>query len=295
MNFITRKLPYLLLTLLLFKLGCKSIENKNEIPTAIVNYDKVSEQPLSHNLEKITGIVRSSDYGKIWVQENTENDPYIYLYDVTTGKQLKKVFVRGTSLAWEDLAYSEEGGVNTIHIGDIGDQNKVRNNIQVYTFKENSVLDNFVAPSINVYQFPDKPKDVRAMMVHQKNKEYYFFTYSQKNTEIFKISMDKQEGTLERVGCVNLKLVESVDYSEKYNNIVFLSKMGVHLFNLNEKDNLSEIKNRKPKFEYHFENFDGKGVCFASDNSLYVVSKNVKETNPKVIVFNEEQFASKEI
>ncbi|OHX64258.1 hypothetical protein NH26_21900 [Flammeovirga pacifica] len=266
--------------------GCKSIENKNETPL-FSDYTIRQEKPLLSDLEQITGIVKSGNKGKVWIHENTQNDPYIYLYDIPTGKQIKKVFVRGTSFSWEDLRSSNKDGVYSIHIADTGNANKSRNTLQVYTFDEDLVEDDFVAPYIKNYSFPDEPKDIRAMLVNSKSEEYYFFTYSMKNAEIFKISMHQQEGVLKKVGCFGLKNIKSADLSEDNSSIVFLTDLGVYVYPLSRGKLIEEsLKNKKTVFEYPINNtLETKGVCYTNKKEIYLISNDKQATTPIVSIF----------
>ncbi|NLR93672.1 hypothetical protein [Flammeovirga agarivorans] len=254
--------------------GCKTIENKNELPLR-QTFQVVNTELITPTLSQISGIAISNGNDKVWVHESTVNDPYIYSYNVNNGKLLDKIFVRGTSIGWEDLSTSHIDGKVMIHIGDTGNPDLKRESIQVYSFNECDIFDNFVAPTVKEYLYPhNKPRDIKGLIVHESSEQYYFFSYDERGCEIFTMPVETKNGTLKKVGELNLKNVRSVDISDNGQHLAIIADESVHIWDLkNDKSLIYNLMYNHPIFSKTSMKSDYKGVCFKEDNSFILISK----------------------
>lgn len=256
-----QKIKYILIAFLF--LGCKSFENKSEVPKKIT-YDVFQKQELGLEEDKITGMVYSKKKDSFWIQTQSENEPYLFLVNAATGTQKEKVFVRGISMSWQGLSYHSD----KIRIGDIGDPLKNRKAIQVYSIEEKSIEDKFVVPTIQNYKYPEKNKDAKAMLFHPKYKMYYFFTYGDNKTEVYGISSKPKQGVLKRIGDIGLKNVTDVHLSKDLNELLIVSKNEVMIYNVRAQKNvISVLKSDIPQYRKDYKNCIIKSACFYGENN----------------------------
>ncbi|MBB6463573.1 hypothetical protein [Flammeovirga kamogawensis] len=280
------KIIFLFLLSLVCIYSCKTIEKKSEVPNSGF-YLAIHEEAISPDLEKITGIIPSQNKDYLWVQENKGNNPFIYLYNTKTGKQEKKVFIRGTSIAWEDLAKSyNDKDQMSIHVADIGDPHLSRKDIQVYSFKENDIEDDFVAPEVKYFTYPNGPRNASAMIVNQTTEEYYIFTLSKEFTEVYAISIHERAGQLKQIGVLPFGNVTNVDISFDNSRLLIVKEGDLSMWNLENKDKLiSNLLNKKPDYIHVKEASEYLGSCFKDEGKFYVLDRKKPDQKPVITTY----------
>ncbi|AZQ65215.1 hypothetical protein EI427_23665 [Flammeovirga pectinis] len=263
--------------------ACKTIEKKSEVPNSGF-YLAIHEEAISPNLEKITGIIPSQNKDYLWVQENKGNNPFIYLYNSKTGLQEKKVFIRGTSIAWEDLAKSfNKDKQMSIHVADIGDPNLSRKDIQVYSFKEDDIEDDFVAPEVKYFTYPNGPRDASAMIVNQETEEFYIFTLNKEYTEVYAISIHQKAGKLRKIGVLPFGNVTNVDISFNNKRLLIVKGGDLNMWNIaNNRALIPSLLNNTPDYIHVKEKSEYLGTCFKDEKKFYVLDR--KEPNQKPVI-----------
>ena len=91
-------------------------------------------------LNEVSGIVTSQNHeGVFWLHEDGSNPAKVYAYN-RLGEKLGSVELDGiVNKDWEDISAYD----GKLWIGDIGDNNLVRENITVYSFPEPKKLSEF--------------------------------------------------------------------------------------------------------------------------------------------------------
>jgi hypothetical protein len=84
-------------------------------------------------LDEISGVVVGHRLdGVLWIEEDSDNEAAVYALD-PTGEVVADVTVDGaTNQDWEALAWAK----GRLWVGDIGDNERERGEIQVYSFHE---------------------------------------------------------------------------------------------------------------------------------------------------------------
>ncbi|NME67945.1 hypothetical protein [Flammeovirga aprica] len=252
-------------------LGCKAIENQNEVPKKIT-YKTIHKQELDLHKKNITGMVYSKNLKSLWVQTKTDNEPYLFLINPATGKTKEKVFVRSTSLGWQGISNHE----NTLHIGDIGDPKKRRRNIQVLSISEREIREQFAVPSMKTFSYPKSKKDAKAMVYHPTMKKFFIFTYGEEKTEIYSVSSKLKKGTLEKVGELPIAEVTDVHLSDDLSEIMIVTNSEVSVFAIkSDKDILTTIEDGMPIFHKKLNKCTFKSACFYGEkNALCLLVHN---------------------
>ena len=122
-------------------------------------------------LDEISGVVVGHRMdGVLWVEEDSGNDAAVYALE-PTGEVVAEVTVDGaTNEDWEDLAWAK----GRLWVGDIGDNERDRSAIQVYSFREprdRGVTS--VDATIVRLRYEDGPHDAEAMFVDPRDEHLY--------------------------------------------------------------------------------------------------------------------------
>ncbi len=151
--------------------------------------------------------------GGWWVVNDSGNTPDLHLIGAH-GRLLATVQVRGASNGdWEDLASAPgPGGRRYLYIGDIGDNDHVRDDLVVYRVLEPERNALTAAAKAFPFRYPDGRHNAEALFVDPANGRIYVVTKSEPTaTErgaLYQLPLPLRPGrrvTLERVGALFAK------------------------------------------------------------------------------------------
>jgi hypothetical protein len=156
--------------------------------------------------------------GGWWVENDSGNPPDLHLIDAK-GKLLATVRVRGaTNVDWEDLASGPgPNGRRTIYVGDIGDNDEVRDDLVVYRLTEPARTARSVAATALPFRYPDGRHNAEALFVDPGSGRIYVLTKTlapqSEPAGLYRFPLPLTPGrrvTLEKVGGGFAKLVAPV-------------------------------------------------------------------------------------
>jgi hypothetical protein len=166
-------------------------------------------------LDEISGVVVGHHLrGVLWVEEDSGNEAAVYAVE-PTGKLVATVAVVGaTNQDWEDLAWSD----GRLFVGDIGDNERERSEVQVYAFAEPRTRDvSSVEASMFRLRYEGGPRDAEAMFVDPRDETLYVIekqTVAPEST-VFAIALDDllsgTVGVLRPVGRIPMSTVTAAD------------------------------------------------------------------------------------
>jgi hypothetical protein len=146
--------------------------------------------------------------GRWWVVNDSGNTPDLHLIDAR-GKLLASVRVSGVAnVDWEDLA-SVPGpdGRRILYVGDIGDNDEVRDDLVVYRVPEPSSGQGAVAPTAFPFRYPDGRHNAEALFADPASGRIFVLTKTQaprsEPCRLYRFPLPLDPGrrvTLERVG-----------------------------------------------------------------------------------------------
>ena len=166
-------------------------------------------------LDEISGVVVGHRMdGVLWVEEDSGNDAAVYALE-PTGEVVAEVTVDGaTNEDWEDLAWAK----GRLWVGDIGDNERSRSEIQVYSFREPSDRSvTSVDPTILRLRYEDGPHDAEAMFVDPRDERLYLIEkqLTQPESGVYAVSLREvrpgEVGVLRLVARVPLSFVTAAD------------------------------------------------------------------------------------
>jgi len=170
----------------------------------------------SPKLTEVSGLTAATVVrGGWWVVNDSGNTPELHLIS-GRGRLLQTVRVSGVSnVDWEDLASAPgANGRRTLYVGDIGDNEAVRDDLVVYRVPEPRRGQGSVAPTAFPFRYPDGRHNAEALFVDPGSGRIYVLTKSEnpsaEPTELFRFPLPLQAGkqvVLEQVGGRFAKLV----------------------------------------------------------------------------------------
>ena len=166
-------------------------------------------------LDEISGVVVGHRMdGVLWVEEDSGNDAAVYALEAT-GEVVAEVTVDGaTNEDWEDLAWAD----GRLWVGDIGDNERERSDVQVYSFHEPEDRGmTSVDATIVRLRYEDGPHDAEAMFVDPRDDHLYIIVkqFSEPNSAVYTVSLREAPpgdvGVLRLVARVPLSFVTAAD------------------------------------------------------------------------------------
>ena len=166
-------------------------------------------------LDEISGMVVGHRMdGVLWVEEDSGNDAAVYALE-PTGEVVADVTVDGaTNVDWEDLAWAK----GRLWVGDIGDNERERSEIQVYSFREPDDRD---ATSVDAttlrLRYEDGPHDAEAMFIDPRDERLYLVEkqFGQPGSAVYAVPLrgllPGEVGVLRLVARVPLPAVTAAD------------------------------------------------------------------------------------
>lgn len=122
-----------------------------------------------------------------WTHNDSGGEPCVFAID-RSGKTRAKVRVRdAANFDWEDIAAGkDEQGVQSLFIGDIGDNLFIRSTIQVYQIPEPEINPpgkpveevETAAPQIWRANYPDGKRNAESLLLHPQTHRLYILTKS---------------------------------------------------------------------------------------------------------------------
>ena len=170
----------------------------------------------SPKLTEVSGLTAATVVrGGWWVVNDSGNTPELHLIS-GRGRLLQTVRVSGVSnVDWEDLASAPgANGRRTLYVGDIGDNEAVRDDLVVYRVPEPSRGASAVTPTAFPFAYPDGRHNAEALFVDPSSGRMYVLTKTlfpeADPTALYRFPLPLRPGTrvtLEKVGGRFAKLV----------------------------------------------------------------------------------------
>jgi hypothetical protein len=129
---------------------------------------------------EVSGLSRSRFQGILWFHEDSGNGPWLYATTPAGNLRASIEVTDAVNRDWEDMARS----MGRVWLGDIGDNARIRPEIQVYWFPEPSSLDTATVRARTLtLQYPDNPHNAEAMVVDGRHGRLFVFEKQRSDSE----------------------------------------------------------------------------------------------------------------
>lgn len=143
-------------------------------------------------IDEASGLADSYSHpGHVWVHEDSQRPPELYLIN-HNGTIAKKVFIAGvTNRDWEEMAVANgpEAGKKYVYIGETGDNDQVYGDYFVYRFAEPSSSTDTVFQVDKIqFKYPDGSHDCEAFFVEAATRDIYLVTKRDAFSKVYRLS-----------------------------------------------------------------------------------------------------------
>lgn len=255
--------------------------NKNTLP----NFIKFGNSTDSR-LKEISGIIESIKYPKsFWVHNDSGDQPRIFRVNLDL-EIIQEVQFGGIShIDWEDITYGNFNDQKILFIGDIGDNQGIRDKIQIYLFMEpeESVVKSESIRTLNL-SYPDGPRDAEALLFDEMYNELIIITKRDQKSRVYTYNMNSiDDGSLKFEGELNLEEFDEIDPRSRYKitsadaipekGIIIKNYLEVYLYKLTDSERLSNVLiSRSPKKIKYEPELQGEAISLEVNFKGYWVT-----------------------
>ncbi len=219
----------------------------------------------NQELSEISGIAPCSFHpGLFWVHNDGGNEPYLYLIDTFGVIQSKVSITNAKNRDWEDLTIGQENGVSYLYIGDIGNNRRLRENVQVYKIREPQSIDKEfeVTAEIMHLSYTNGPRDAETLMYDQQTNELIIVTKRELRTYVYSFPFKDSSVTVAPFGRINHQWITGGDISPEGD--ILLKNYG-HVFYWKARKQLNAAKRltttKSKNIRYRREPL-GEAICW---------------------------------
>jgi len=208
--------------------------------------------------------------GVYFTHGDAGGDPVLYAVDLD-GHYLGSHLVRGTSLVdWEDVAAGPcpDDGEPCLYVGDIGDNDALRDTISVYVVREPEEGEDADLVETWEGRYPDGPRDAETLLVHPCTGARYVVTKGEDATgTVYRLA---DEGKLERIAELALDddtPITGGSWNETGDRVVLRTRERIFAWDTST-DDAEAHWSEAPAVVAEVDEKRGEGVAFAPDGSL---------------------------
>lgn len=226
---------------------------------------------VHQNIKESSGIVVSKQFEGVYWTLNDSGNPAVLYATKRNGELIQEIKVRGSrNFDWEALAIDNAG---QLWIGDIGNNSRMRFDLNVVVVKEPNPFNETEAKVIAKYpyRYPDKNVDAEGMFI--ANGIPYIVSKEQSVAVLYRFPALKTDTkqVLERVGAFEAaRLVTGAGISEDGKRLAVCTYNSLWVYH-NPSGNLAQMIQSKPWVLRH--NFLGEAICFEGYN-LYLTNES---------------------
>lgn len=247
---------------------------------------------LDEQLSEISGIVPSAYHsGLFWVHNDGGNSPILYLID-TLGTIHARLFLdHAKNRDWEDLTQGQENGVSFLYIGDIGDNKKLRESVQIYKVKEPTEKqgDLTAMPEVMNIRYADGARDAEALMHDPQTDELILVTKRELNVHVYAFPFKQGDQQIARKGTLHHTWITGGDINEA--GEILLKNYG-HVFYWPQNSEQSAVdrllEQRGKAISYRREPL-GEAICWIPSGGFITISEQFRQKTVKIYRYKAHQ------
>lgn len=286
-----------LLSILLGFSNCKKKNTENalyetnytlsDVQTS-AKFSLLNQNIINQNLKEISGLVcgrKNEDL--IYMIEDKGNANEINVFN-TAGVLQTKLIIQGVqNIDWEDIAIGPGPveGESYIYIGDIGDNDNVRESVRIIRFVEPDLSSN-TTNSISIatfdvinFQYPSGARDVETLMIHPTTKDIIIMSKKTDLTHVYKLEFPYNKTMNEPVfvGLLPFKKLVAGDISSDGERIAVKNKSTIYYWETSDNDIYKTIFLHAPKSVTYSAEPQGESLGFSKDGKSYFTITETKD------------------
>jgi len=239
-----------------------------------------SKQITPGVIDEASGIADSNvNPGYLWVEQDGGNSNDIFLMS-DSGIVFKKINIRGSvNRDWEDLALAKGpvAGTNYLYVADIGDNNQVFNQYQIYRFPEPAATTDTIWTYDSIrFQYADGPHDAEAIFVGDLG-DIYIITKRSSISSIYRVGYPQNLTTMNtaiKVGDLHFNGVVSAAISPAGDELLVKTYTSVYYWKKTSGESIEQALQKNPVLLSYQQEPQGEAICFKNNNAgFYTLSE----------------------
>ncbi|MEO5909969.1 MAG: hypothetical protein ABIP95_03730 [Pelobium sp.] len=244
-------------------------------------------------LTECSGLVVSSKSDQLlWVHNDSGDEGRVFLIN-SKGEILAKYLFKKDVIDCEDIAlYSPKNGKPQLFVGDIGDNNAVRDYISIYKFDEPEPVrkSKVEIPLKEVtelkFRYPDGPRDAECLLVDERDQQIYIVSKREDSVAVYSAPIQskagriitlKQEGKLFFPGPMGSKGITAGDISRNGKEVIIKSYINIFYWDRNPDETIPQCLQKAFVGLPYKPEKQGEAVGFLHDGrSYYTMSESNK-------------------
>jgi|GEM_PF-4129392 len=277
----------------------KSVYDALPVSTEINNCDTVNGvlygqhivigEISQDNLPEVSGLASSSIEGLLWMINDSDNKPYLYLVDFA-GRVKGAIELPEEQKDWEDLALSHYNDTTKIYIGDIGNNKRKRSKLELIEIDEKKCLDLIMATSdaqvilipaesytkIEI-EMPEEVFDCESLFCDPLNNILYLVSKREENNIVFQL-VQKESGhyRAEPIMKIPYFFITAADISADGKQIIMKSYHNIYLWNRSISETVKSTLLNKPTCINYVPEAQGESICFINDNYDFITTSELR-------------------
>ncbi|MGK6351323.1 hypothetical protein [Parapedobacter sp. DT-150] len=236
-------------------------------------------------INEASGLVAAVAHPRhFWTHNDSGDKARIFLMDDSARHQATFYLQGIEARDWEDIGMMEQQGRHYLIVGDIGDNQNRRPNVQVHVFEEPQIdvqdpagvpdIDTIPRERIRSYtmRYEDGPRDAESLFFDPVEKRLYLISKRDLAVGLYVVdlpAMATDTLTLHRVASLPFTFITAADISPDGTELLMKNLLGVFYWKRNAGESVSEMMSRTPiRLPYEPEP-QGEAIAFSRDGSGY--------------------------
>jgi hypothetical protein len=259
----------------------------------------------SDEIDESSGVVYSRcNAGVLWTHNDSGDGPFIYALDETGRKLGTWKVAGGNNIDWEDIATLKTAqGECYLYLGDIGDNDRIRDTHIIYRVKEPQVtgktdssrknpIDTEESQAIK-FSYPDGRHDAETLMVHPQTSDIYVMSKDmEKPSAVYRLRANADLSAVNKLEKLTDFTVPAIPYglltggeiSPDGKRVIICDYFQAYELTLPEgAKSFDDIWKQKPLIVNLGKREQGEGVGYAADGkAIYATSEKLNSPLIKV-------------
>lgn len=310
---VMRNLTAIFCLFLLCANGCKSPQSDEnpqdddqEISSLFSAPQATGELQVS-DLDEASGLVNSrSNPEYLWSHNDSGGDPVLYLFTLQGADSGRYELSGAQNRDWEDLAIGAgpDDNLNYLYAADIGDNNAVRESLNIYRVPEPDVSEQFGVGGARVdlpatatlndvetinYIYEDGARDAESIFVDPETRDIYIITKREPSVILYKLSYPQsttEQNTAERVMVLPFTFVVAADISPSGNEVLIKNYSNVYHWAKSGNESIQELLATQPSRLNYRQEPQGEAIAWATDESGYFTLSESNGDTPVIYSYS---------
>lgn len=183
-----------------------------------------------------------------------------------------------------------------IYVGDIGDNNAVRDIKTIFVFEEpeihqlNPQTNAGVVPQLNIrFRYPDGKRDAESVMVDPRNGDVFIVSKREANVNVYVAKTplsDTTVITLTKLGSVPYRFITGADISADGSEILLRDYEKAYYWQRLPNETIAQTLSKNAQCLAIIAEEQGEGICFARDgSSFHTISERVRRPEEYIYTY----------